>query len=180
MPRKPSRKNMKKAGKDQRSLRQQEEIPERQTVPAIGDWPLEKAKEALPPSQATSEPPATTAAPPKPACNTSAPAAPAAATAPAAPRDAAKSHLRSRSGTRRAAAHAAHANTSTSSAQAPTARPKQLEQQAVTTIGDWLLNKAKEAAPVAADLPEPAATTPVNTDDAPSSSHAATSEDEVA
>ncbi|KAH7957490.1 hypothetical protein HPB52_019268 [Rhipicephalus sanguineus] len=222
MPRKLSGKNMKKAGKDQRSLRQQEEIPERQTVSAIGDRPLEKAKEALPPSQATSEPPATTAAPPKPACNTSAPAAPAAATAPAAPRDAAKPNLRSRSGTRvgreplrldsnpwarevaaqrkkqddeeyqnfeswltqkratqRAAAHAAHANTSTSSAQAPTASPKQLEQQAVTTIGDWLLNKAKEAAPVAADLPEPAATTPVNTDDAPSSSHAATSEDEA-
>ncbi|KAH7976891.1 hypothetical protein HPB52_021021 [Rhipicephalus sanguineus] len=219
MPRKPSGKNIKKAGKDQRSLQQQEEIPERQTVSAIGDRPLEKAKEALPPSQATSEPPATTAAPPKPACNTSAPAAPA-ATAPAAPRDAAKPHLRSRTrvgreplrlhsnpwarevaaqrkkqddeeyqnfeawlaqkrATQRAAAHAAHANTSTSLAKAPTASPNQLEQQAVTTIGDWLLNKAKEAAQVAADLPEPAATTPVNTDDAPSSSHAATSEDKA-
>ncbi|KAH7952237.1 hypothetical protein HPB52_020342 [Rhipicephalus sanguineus] len=208
MPRKTTGKNMKKTGKDQRSLQQQEEISERQTVPAIDDRPLEKAKEALPRSQATSKPPATTAAPPKPASNTSAPAAhaAAAATAPAAPRDAAKPHLRSRSGTRvglatfqldsypgareaaarrekqeeeeyqnfeawlarkratqRAAIHAAHA--STSSAQAPTASPNQLEQQAVTTIGDWLLNKAKDAAPVAADLPEPAAaTTPANTD----------------
>ncbi|KAH7948423.1 hypothetical protein HPB52_022687 [Rhipicephalus sanguineus] len=219
MPRKATGKHM-KTGKDQRSLQQQKEISERQNVPAIEDRPLEKAKEALPCSQATSEPPATTAAPPKPASNTSAPAAPAAAaaaTALAAAREAAKPYLRSRSGTRvalmtyrlysngplrqaveqqeeedyqnfeawlarkratqRAAIHAAHA--STSSAQTPSASPNHLEQQAVTTIGDWLLSKAKDAAPVAADLPEPAAaTTPANTD-APSSSHAATSEDEA-
>ncbi|KAH7971709.1 ice-structuring glycoprotein [Rhipicephalus sanguineus] len=222
MPRKNSGKKMKQAGKDQRSPQQQEEISERQTVPAFDDRPLEKAKEALPRSQATSEPPATAAAPPKPACNTSAPAAPAAAaaTALAAPREAAKPYLRSRSGTRvgpttygldsngplrqaveqqekqekeeyqifeawlarkratqRAAIHAAHA--STSSAQAPTASPNQLEQQAVTTIGDWLLNKAKDAAPVAADLPEPAAATTPADSDAPSSSHAETSVDEA-
>ncbi|KAH7972489.1 hypothetical protein HPB52_012590 [Rhipicephalus sanguineus] len=202
----------------------QEELSERQTVSAIGDRLLEKAKEALPPSQVTSEPPATTAAPPKPACNTAAPAAPAAAaaTAPAAPRDAAKPQQRSRSGTRaarepfrlyihpwtqyatvlrkkqdeedyqnfvawlaqkratqRAAAHAAHANTNTCPAQAPTASPNQLEQQAVTTIGDWLLNKAKEAAPIATDLSEPAATAPVSTDDATSSPHSAMTEDEA-
>ncbi|KAH7969866.1 hypothetical protein HPB52_022387 [Rhipicephalus sanguineus] len=165
MPRKPTGKTMKKAGNAQRALQQQEELPERQAVTAIGDRLREKAKEALPPSQVTSEPPATTAAPPKPACNTAAPAAPAAdaATAPAAPRYAAMPQQRSRSGTR--------------VGREPSGLT--LEQQAVTTIGDWLLNKAKEAAPVAADLPEPAATTPVNTDDAPSSSHAATSEDEA-
>ncbi|KAH7962805.1 hypothetical protein HPB52_018058 [Rhipicephalus sanguineus] len=221
MPRKATGKHMKKTGKDQRSLQHQEEISERQNVPAIEDRPLEKAKEALPRSQATSKPPATTAAPPKPASNTSAPAA-AATTAPAAPRDAAKPQLRSRSGTRvacgafrpqnnpwaediaaqqekqdeedyrdfeawlsqkratqRAAAHAAYANTSTNSAQAPTASPNQLEQQAVTAIGGWLLNKAKEAAPVAADLHEPATTMPVNTDDTSSISHAETSVDDA-
>ncbi|KAH7947942.1 proteoglycan 4 [Rhipicephalus sanguineus] len=219
MPRKATGKHMKKTGKDERSLQHQEEISERQNVPAIEDRPLEKAKEALPRSQATSKPPPTTAAPPKPASNTSAPAAPA-ATAPAAPRNAAKPHLRSSSGTRvslatfeldsdpwaretvallkkqedeeyqnfeawlarkratqRAAIHAAHA--STSSAQTPTASPNHLEQQAVTTIGDWLLNKAKDAAPVAADLPEPAAVTTPADADAPASAHAATSEDEA-
>ncbi|KAH7973016.1 hypothetical protein HPB52_020433 [Rhipicephalus sanguineus] len=62
--------------------------------------------------------------------------------------------------TQRADAHVAHANTSTSPAPVLTASPNQLEQQAVTTIGDWLLNKAKEATPVAADLSRPAATTP--------------------
>ncbi|KAH7942788.1 hypothetical protein HPB52_001570 [Rhipicephalus sanguineus] len=211
-----------KTGKAQRSLQQQEDLPEHQTVSVNGDQPLEKAKVALPPSQVTSEPPATIAAPPKPACNTAAPAAPAAAIAPAVHRVAAKPHQRSRSGTRvvrppfelrnhllaqyatalrkkqdeedyqnfvtwlaqkratlRAATHAAHANTNTSPAQAPTASLNQLEQQAVTTIGDWLLNKAKEAAPVAADLSEPAATTPVSTDDATSSPYAAMTEDEA-
>ncbi|KAH7942780.1 hypothetical protein HPB52_001562 [Rhipicephalus sanguineus] len=219
MPRKATGKHMKKTGKDERSLQHQEEISERQNVPAIEDRPLEKAKEALPRSQATSKPPPTTAAPPKPASNTSAPAAPA-ATAPAAPRKAAKPHLRSSSGTRvslatferdsdpwaretvallkkqedeeyqnfeawlarkratqRAAIHAAHA--STSSAQTPTASPNHLEQQAVTAIGDWLLNKAKEAAPVPAALPEPATIMPVNTDDTSSISHAETSVDEA-
>ncbi|KAH7946788.1 hypothetical protein HPB52_004232 [Rhipicephalus sanguineus] len=219
MPRKTSGNTTKKTGKAQRSPQQQEETPERQNVPAIEDRPLEKAKEALPRSQATSKPPPTTAAPPKTASNTSAPAAPA-ATAPAAPRNAAKPHLRSSSGTRvgiasfqldsdpwaretvallkkqedeeyqnfeawlarkratqRAAIHAAHA--STSSAQTPTASPNHLEQQAVTAIGDWLLNKAKEAAPVPAALPEPATIMPVNTDDTSSISHAETSVDEA-
>ncbi|XP_037521321.1 uncharacterized protein LOC119398552 [Rhipicephalus sanguineus] len=219
MPRKATGKHMKKTGKDERFLQHQEEISERQNVPAIEDRPLEKAKEALPRSQATSKPPPTTAATPKPASNTSAPAAPA-ATAPAAPRNAAKPHLRSSSGTRvslaaferdsdpwaretvallkkqedeeyqnfeawlarkratqRAAIHAAHA--STSSAQTPTESPNHLEQQAVTTIGDWLLNKAKDAAPVAADLPEPAAVTTPADADAPASAHAETSVDEA-
>ncbi|KAH7969992.1 hypothetical protein HPB52_023655 [Rhipicephalus sanguineus] len=224
MPRKPSGKTMKLTGKAQRVLQQQEELPERQAVTATGDRPQEKAKEALPPSQVTSEPPATTAALPEPARNTAAPAAPSAAvaTAPAAPRDSAMPQQRSRSGTRvrrepfhpysdssirystvqgrkqdeedyknfetwlahnratqRAAANAAHATTSTSTAQAPTASPNQLERQAVTTIGDWLLNKAKEAAPAAPDLPEQAATTSASTDDSSSSPHFATSDDEA-
>ncbi|KAH7957499.1 hypothetical protein HPB52_019396 [Rhipicephalus sanguineus] len=166
MPRKATGKHMKKTGKDERSLQHQEEISERQNVPAIEDRPLEKAKEALPRSQATSKPPPTTAAPPKPASNTSAPAAPA-ATAPAAPRNAAKPHLRSSSGTR----HELGTNTD--------CEPQPFEQQAVTTIGDWLLNKAKDAAPVAADLPEPAAVTTPADADAPASAHAATSEDEA-
>ncbi|KAH7968588.1 hypothetical protein HPB52_009845 [Rhipicephalus sanguineus] len=116
MPRKPSGKIMKKAGKDQRSLQQQEEIPERQTVSVIGDRPLtvsvigEWDPSGLPVIHG---------------------------------RDASQPNGKNR------------------------------------TTKNWLLNKAKEAAPVAADLPEPAATTPVNTDDAPSRSHAATSEDEA-
>ncbi|KAH7956395.1 hypothetical protein HPB52_008860 [Rhipicephalus sanguineus] len=148
MPRKTSGKNMKKAGKDKRSLQQQEEIPDRQTVSTIVMISYEKLQTNRK-KQDDEE------------------------------YQNFEAWLAQKRATQRAAAHAAHANTSTSSAQAPTASPDQLEQQAVTTIGDWLLNKAKEAAPVAADLSEPAATTPVNTYDAPTSSRAATSEDEA-